>query len=247
MKKYLFEQIPLTIPKDKSEMRKIFGEILQKDETSVISFINPEIFMQQLTYPLLNSYFKSCTYNFIDGIGLIRAINHKLHTEFGVKDRYPGTDFFTYLPPEKEVKIYFYGAIKENLESAKKNIESKFPNVKITGMTDGYTKINGTALIQKINDSKADILIVCKGCPLQELWIIESKEKVNAKIVFGNGGAIDFWSGSVKRAPQFIINLGLEWFFRFFASFSFKRFKRQLKLFIFLKNYKRNKYEISEF
>ncbi len=246
MKKYLFEQIPLTIPENKAEMQKIFMELLEKNEKSVISFINPEIFMQQQHYPVLNSYFKACTYNFIDGIGLIKAINHKLSTEYTTEDRYPGTDFFTYLPPDEQVKVYFYGAVSENLENAKNNIEKQFPNVRIVGMTDGYTKINGDTLIQKINDSGADILIVCKGCPLQELWIIESKDKLNAKIVFGNGGAIDFWSGSVKRAPKFMIKLGLEWLFRLISNFSFKRFRRQLKLFVFLKNYKKDKYEIAE-
>ena len=246
MKKYLFEEIQLTIPSDRTEMKNIFSQMLDGSGQSVISFINPEIFLAQQKNPLLHEYFKSLEYNFIDGINLLYAINKKLGTSYSSLDRYPGTDFFSYLPDDKKVSVYLYGSKIENLEDAKLKIESAHPNIKIIEWTFGYTKFDGNYLIEKINAVKPDILIVCKGCPLQEKWISENKQKLNAKIIFGNGGAVDFWSGNTKRAPDFMIRLGLEWFFRLFASFSFKRVARQAKLAGFLWNYKRGKYEVGE-
>ncbi len=246
MKKYLFEEIPLTIPTDLAEMKNIFSQMLIGSEQSVISFINPEIFLAQEKNSLLHEYFKSGKYNFIDGINLLYAINKKLGTDFTTADRYPGTDFFSYLPDDKKVSVYLYGSKIENLEDAKLKIESAYPNVKIIEWTFGYTKFDGDFLIEKINATNSDILIVCKGCPLQEKWIAENKQKLNAKIIFGNGGAVDFWSGNTKRAPQFMIRLGLEWLFRLFASFSFKRVARQVKLAKFLWKYKCGMYEVRE-
>lgn len=68
--------------------------------------------------------------------------------------------------------------------------------------------------------------------------------KLNTKIIFGNGDAVDFWSGNTKRAPDFMIRLGLEWLFRLFASFSFKRVVRQIKLAKFLVSYKRGLHDV---
>lgn len=246
MKKYLFEEIPLAVPSDRAEMKSIFSKMLDDSSQSVISFINPEIFLAQDKNPLLHEYFKSAKYNFIDGINLLYAINKKLGTSYSAADRYPGTDFFDYLPDDRKVGIYLYGSKIENLEDAKLRIESAHPNVKIIEWTFGYTKFDGDYLIEKINAAKPDILIVCKGCPLQEQWIWENRQKLNAKIIFGNGGAVDFWSGNTKRAPEFMIRLGLEWLFRLFASFSFKRVARQMKLVKFLVNYKRGKYDVRE-
>ena len=94
MKKYLFEEIPLSVPSDLSEMKSVFAQMLEDSGQSVISFINPEIFLAQEKNPLLHEYFKSTKYNFIDGINLLYAINKKLGTSYGTANRYPGTDFF---------------------------------------------------------------------------------------------------------------------------------------------------------
>ena len=47
MKKYLFEEIPLSVPSDLLEMKSVFAQMLEDSGQSVISFINPEIFLAQ--------------------------------------------------------------------------------------------------------------------------------------------------------------------------------------------------------
>lgn len=246
MKRYLFEDISLSIPENKDEIRRIFTELISRKEPAAISFINPEIFLAQQRNPELHEYFRQTEYNFIDGIGLLRAINKKLGTHYGTESRFPGTDFFDYLPEDRTIRIYLYGSRIENLENAKIKLEEMHPNIRIIEWTFGYTKFDGDFLVEKINAAKPEILIVCKGCPLQEKWIADNKEKLNVPLIFGNGGAVDFWSESVKRAPDFMIRHGLEWLYRLFASFSFKRIKRQLHLVRFLADYTAGKYEIKE-
>ena len=99
-------------------------------------------------------------------------------------------------------------------------------------------------IINRINSQNIDIVIVCLGCPKQEYWIKNNFDKINTKIIFGNGESIDFWSGNTKRAPKIFINLGIEWLFRLFASFSISRVKRQMKLAKFLIKYKLKRYNI---
>lgn len=246
MKKYCFEEIPLTVPSDMAEMKSIFSRMLENEEKSVISFINPEIFLEQEKNAELHNYFLSARYNFIDGINLLYAINKKIGTSYGIESRFPGTDFFDYLPDDRKIRVYLYGSKIENLENAKIKLENAHPNIQIIEWTFGYTKFDGDFLVEKINSAAPDILIVCKGCPLQEKWIWENKSKLSVPVVFGNGGAVDFWSDSVRRAPDFMIKHGLEWLFRLFASFSFKRLRRQMKLVKFLVKYKRGGYDVRE-
>lgn len=245
MKSFLFENIVINSADNIDEMKAVFKSMIEDKKAKYISFINPEIFMQQQKCKELHDYFHNSKYNFIDGIGLLYAINKKLGTSFDIKSRYPGTDFFTYLP-EREIKIFLFGSKPGNAIKAKEKIETKYPYIKISGCLDGYTEYDNDELLTLINTTQSDILIVCTGCPKQELWIRSNLEKLSIPLVFGNGGAIDFWSNSVKRAPEILINHGLEWLFRLFQNFTFKRISRQLKLIMFFIKYKLKKYQIEE-
>ena len=245
MYNYDFEGIKISFPGNNTEMQETFNVLLNEDK-KLISFINPEIFLQQKNSKALHSYFNNCKYNFVDGVGLLYAINKKCNTKYDTSFRYPGTDFFNYLPTIREVRVFLYGSKPENIVKAKDKIEERFNNIEVVDFFDGYSSIDDEDLVTKINNAKPDILIVCLGCPKQEEWIEKNYEKLDAKIIFGNGGSIDFWSGAVKRAPQFFINHGIEFIYRLFQNFTLTRIKRQLKLFKFLVNYKLKKYKIEE-
>ncbi|MCL5114110.1 MAG: WecB/TagA/CpsF family glycosyltransferase [Patescibacteria group bacterium] len=73
-----------------------------------------------------------------------------------------------------------------------------------------------------------DILFVAFGSPKQELWISENLEKLPVKVAIGVGGAFDFISGRVNRAPVWVRSIGLEWFFRLLIQPW--RIKRHLRL-----------------
>ncbi len=61
---------------------------------------------------------------------------------------------------------------------------------------------------------KTDILFVAFGQGKQEKWIINHLETIPVKVAMGVGGAFDYISGQVPRAPQWMQSLGLEWAYR---------------------------------
>lgn len=86
---------------------------------------------------------------------------------------------------------------------------------------------NNSAMKQ-FNQKTIDILFVAFGAPKQEYWISKNLDKIPVKIAVGVGGAFDYISGKVPRAPGFVRTIGLEWLFRLVVQPW--RLKRQLSL-----------------
>ncbi|MRN54704.1 WecB/TagA/CpsF family glycosyltransferase [Paenibacillus sp. LC-T2] len=82
----------------------------------------------------------------------------------------------------------------------------------ISGTQDGYFK-DSDRVIQEINQSGTDILLVGMGIPLQEKWVTEQSHKIEARIILAIGAYLDFASGRIRRAPKWVRILRLEWLF----------------------------------
>jgi len=76
---------------------------------------------------------------------------------------------------------------------------------------------------------------VAFGVPVQEKWIEDNFDKINCRIAMGVGGLFDFYSGNIKRAPTWMREIGMEWFFRFLMEPKrmFKRYFVGNPVFIF--------------
>ena len=66
-----------------------------------------------------------------------------------------------------------------------------------------------------MEESGADIVIVCLGCPKQEKYIAKNRDSYGAAVSVCAGATIDFLAGNVKRCPAWMSRCGLEWFYRF--------------------------------
>lgn len=121
---------------------------------------------------------------------------------------------------KKGYTIFIIGGKDGIAAQAKTRLENRYPNIRIVGTyappfgfekdVDELNHIN-----QIISDAKPDLLITCFGCPKQEKWIYENISKYNAKVSICAGATVDFLAGNVKRAPRWMSEHGLEWFYRF--------------------------------
>jgi exopolysaccharide biosynthesis WecB/TagA/CpsF family protein len=159
-----------------------------------------------------------------------------------LKDRVSGPDLTLYVlerANENKLRLFLYGSTKNTLDSLKSFINQNYPDVIICGMhVDRFreaTEEEDVADIKKINESGAHIVFVGRGCPRQEKWVVAHKNKINAAMM-AIGAAFDFHAGTVKRAPKWMQNSGLEWLYRMMQEPE-KMWKRNLDtfpLFIYL-------------
>ena len=140
-----------------------------------------------------------------------------------IKERVAMTDFVwdvMDLADEKGYKVFLFGGKEDVLEKATGKIKEKYPRVNIVDTySPSFGFENDELKLKRINErikaSGADILIVFLGCPKQEKFIAKNKDKYQIPISITMGGCVDFIAGGVSRAPQWMQNAGLEWFYRF--------------------------------
>lgn len=126
------------------------------------------------------------------------------------------------LANENNLKLYLLGGFKNTPELVKDILISKYPNIQI----GGFSTKNPTdlSIVNDINKSKADILLVAYGPITQEKWIAENLVNLNIKIAIGVGGSFDYIAGIKHAPPKFVRYSGLEWLWRLFTQP--KRIKR---------------------
>jgi len=116
------------------------------------------------------------------------------------------------------VSVGFYGSTQETLKALIHNLTARIPNLKI-GYTYSppfhlLTSEEDETIVKEINASKVKILFVGLGCPKQERWMAAHYGRVQA-VMIGVGAGFDFYAGTVKQAPKWVMRIGIEWLFRF--------------------------------
>lgn len=135
------------------------------------------------------------------------------------------------LASEKQLKVGFYGGIPETLTVMKARLTEQFPGLDIaydySPPFRPLTPAEDNDVVNTINDSGVQILFVGIGCPKQERWMADHKDKLHC-VMLGVGAAFDFIAGNKKHAPRWMQAIGMEWLFRLLSEPQ-RLWKRYLK------------------
>lgn len=140
---------------------------------------------------------------------------------------------------ENGIEVGFFGAGPDVLKALVDNVQGMFPDIRIAyAYSPPYrnlTEEEDERIVSDLNDSGARILFVGLGCPKQERWMANHKNRIKS-VMLGVGAAFDFHAGFVRLAPQWIQNAGLEWAFRLLMEPRrlWKRYAKHNPRFVFL-------------
>jgi len=166
--------------------------------------------------PELRKIVRSCSLINADGQSVVWAL--KLIGR-PIPERVTGIDLMERLIREahkKAYRVFFLGAKETVLNRVIDIVKFKYPNLVVAGHRNGYfSDRESSEVVQAISESRADILFVAMGSPKKEYWLAKNIGKLNVPFCMGVGGSFDVISGTTKRAPKWIQDFGLEWFFRF--------------------------------
>jgi len=90
-----------------------------------------------------------------------------------------------------------------------------FPPLHVAGFYAGSPDPEeNSGIVQLVRETSPDMLFVAYGVPAEEKWIARNLEELGVPLVVGVGGAFDFLSGAIPRAPLWMRQAGLEWLYR---------------------------------
>jgi N-acetylglucosaminyldiphosphoundecaprenol N-acetyl-beta-D-mannosaminyltransferase len=203
-----------------NEAMETITNCVTNNNKSSINFVNPDCFNLLFSDKEYFNTLKKTDYIFPDGIGIHIAgkiINSPLKQNINGTDMFP---FVCELAQKNQFSFYFLGAKESVVNNFNNIISKKYPKLKIAGFHHGYfdKETESKTIIENINKTKTNILLVALGAPHQEKWIEKYKSELDCQVIAGVGGLFDFYSESVKRAPIWMRELGLEWLYRIFQE-----------------------------
>tara|TARA_R100000935_G_scaffold36196_1_gene56947 strand:+ start:48641 stop:49336 length:696 start_codon:yes stop_codon:yes gene_type:complete len=137
-----------------------------------------------------------------------------------LKERVAGIDLMenlVELAHQENYKIFLLGAKEEVVQKVSEIYQEKYSAKLIAGYRNGYfTQEDEPQIAQQIANSGAQMLFVAITSPIKENFLYNHRELLkDVPFVMGVGGSFDVVSGLTKRAPVWMQNAGLEWFYRF--------------------------------
>lgn len=134
-------------------------------------------------------------------------------------ERVAGADLMQYLvqlASDNGYKCFFFGAKEEIVKKVVEIYTEKFGSSVIAGYRNGYfSKEQESEVAKQIAESNAQLLFVAITSPRKENFMYEYREALSkVNFTMGVGGTFDVLAGFTKRAPVWMQEIGMEWFYR---------------------------------
>ncbi len=169
--------------------------------------------------PRLRSFFNAASLVFCDGSGVMLAA--RILGE-RIPERITYADWMWQLAAfaEREgLSLFLLGARPGVAERAAARLEERHPDLKIAGAHHGYFDRTvgapeNEAVVAEINAARPDLLLVGLGMPLQERWLMQNWNRLDARVALTGGAVFDYVSEELKRGPRVLTDNGFEWLAR---------------------------------
>jgi N-acetylglucosaminyldiphosphoundecaprenol N-acetyl-beta-D-mannosaminyltransferase len=231
-----------------TELAEVLKKINQRIDHGLKTFVvtpNPEFLVYTQEHPWFKSILNQADLAIPDGIGLIWASRFLASRSL---KRISGTDLMEKLcalAVKKGWSVYLLGGASSVALKSLTALKNRY--LGLNGWAESGPKLNLLPItyylspkqeiarvVRRINLRKPDFLFIAFGMGKQEKFIWDNWDKLNVKLAMGVGGAFDYLSSQVPRAPKWIQKIGFEWLYRLIQEPW--RWRRQLALlkFIFL-------------
>jgi N-acetylglucosaminyldiphosphoundecaprenol N-acetyl-beta-D-mannosaminyltransferase len=188
---------------------------VEKRATTRIAFVNPDCVNIAARDPMYRALLAGSDWVCPDGIGM--KIAGRILSR-PIRQNLNGTDLFPRLCAALAAggrSLYLLGARPGVAEAAARWAAQRYPQLRVAGCRSGYFSRDEEAeVVDAIRRSRADVLLVAMGVPLQEMWLKRCLKKSGAVVGIGVGGLFDFYGGRIPRAPLWLREIGGEWVYR---------------------------------
>jgi N-acetylglucosaminyldiphosphoundecaprenol N-acetyl-beta-D-mannosaminyltransferase len=214
-------------------LQEMDNSIQRRRVGSYISITNTESLFYAIRIPSHRQYINNANFSCCDGIGVVLAgkmLGYRIPRLHGPDLMLKCCEYGV----ERKWRHFFYGGKKGVPELMGEKLTKEFPGLITAGTFSPpfrpLTQKEDEEIIERINKVSPDIVWVGLGLLKQESWVAQHLKKINVPWMIAVGAAFDFHAGTIKRAPKFFRNIGLEWLYR--MAFEPRMLKRNLYSFL---------------
>jgi exopolysaccharide biosynthesis WecB/TagA/CpsF family protein len=152
--------------------------------------------------------------------GMPHVFVSRLRCAISLPERVATSDLFDDVACEAQVRgatMFMLGATEFSNASAARLVKNRFPGLNLVGYRSGFFKNDDEEIrvCGQIADLAPDILWVSMGVPREQRFIVRHRHRLTSVgVIKTSGGLFDFLAGSKPRAPIWMQDAGLEWFWR---------------------------------
>jgi N-acetylglucosaminyldiphosphoundecaprenol N-acetyl-beta-D-mannosaminyltransferase len=195
-------------------LKTVIGWAQQPGKRS-ISYVNSNSLNLATGMAELRTYLNRADVLYADGIGVVGAARFL----YGARlTKMTGRAWLPQLlayAQAQQLRIFLLGGKPGIAAAAAKKFEQMSPGLQIAGAHHGFWGEDADAdILHAINESGAQILLIGLGTPKQELWLKQNRDKINVSICWTVGALFDYFTGEERPAPDWIDQIGFEWFWR---------------------------------
>ena len=181
----------------------------------VVISVNPERIMQARRDPQFAAVLAAADLALADGAGVLWAARR---LGYALPERVPGVDFVGALAARGAAegwRFFLLGGAPGVAEAAGQVLTSSYQGFILAGTHAGSpVPANDATTTAAVRSSGAQVLLLAYGAAAEEAWLARNLDRSGAAVGMGVGGAFDFISGRVPRAPPWMRERGLEWLHR---------------------------------
>jgi N-acetylglucosaminyldiphosphoundecaprenol N-acetyl-beta-D-mannosaminyltransferase len=194
----------------------------------IINTINTHSWVVAETDPVLREALSSSDVLLPDGEGIVWAVRYLTGQQIR---KIAGFDIFIHLLQylqKTSGTCFFMGGSQKTLDLIKARLAKEYPNITAgfysppfkQEFSDEDNSIIHTKIRSQFtaHSSPFTVLFVGMTAPKQEKWVHKNKENIHADIICSIGAVFDFYAGTVKRPPDWMIRLKLEWLGRLLSN-----------------------------
>lgn len=197
----------------KETLQRIEG-FVRSGRMHQVATVNPEFVMRAQNDREFARVLESADLCLPDGTGVVWAARRQ---GCALSEPVAGTDLvrpLAALCARREFRLFLLGAQPGvAAELAARLVESN-PELQVAAHSGEPDASHDEDSLRRISDHRTDVLLVAYGAPTQELWIDRLRARLTVSVAMGVGGAFDYLTGRVPRAPAWMRRAGLEWLHR---------------------------------
>jgi N-acetylglucosaminyldiphosphoundecaprenol N-acetyl-beta-D-mannosaminyltransferase len=211
----------LGVPIDNVTMKDVLEAIktcIDQRGFNQIATANVDFLINSIHDPELKEILSACFLVLPDGMPLV-WISHWMGAP--LQERVSGADLVPRLVEFAALhnySIFLLGSSEDSSRGATQWIAQHHPKARVVGRYcpafAELDEMDHEDILLQIEAANPDILLVAFGSPKQEKWLAMHRHRLRVPVCIGVGGSLDLLSGRLPRAPLWMQNHGLEWFYR---------------------------------